>query len=106
MPKHVSDSTFQLSVRIDTKALSRIDKVRDKLEKDTGARPQRSDIVRKAIDFGMDVYLQKFNIDVSEKGDAKVVLDPDLAPLAETSEPITVPDKKKPKKGAAKQARA
>lgn len=108
MPKHVSDETFQLSVRIDKRSLQRIDKVRDKLEKDTGTRPQRSDIVRKAIDYGMDVYVKLYKIEVAE---------PTTAPSEESKveavepQPVTSPEPKKGKRKTAsasggKQARA
>lgn len=99
MPKHVSDSTYQLSVRIDTRTLNRIDKIRDTLDEQTGARPQRSDIVRKAIDYGIDVYCKQYNINVSAASASTTTIDTGTAPPVvrekEESELVTVPSKKK-----------
>ena len=100
MPKHVSDSTYQLSVRIDTRSLGRIDKVRDILDKQTGARPQRSDIVRKAIDYGMEIYCKLYHIDVGGAA-AEPAVEVASPPPPATEEPVTVPEPKKSAPAAA-----
>lgn len=56
MAKRIADKTFQISFRIDREALDRVDAFREDIRKKTGMEPQRSDMMRQIVDFGIDEY--------------------------------------------------
>ena len=62
MPKHVADKTRQLSVRVDDHDLADIDRIREVMLQKTSIRPQRSDVVRLALHFGIDEYKRQHDI--------------------------------------------
>lgn len=62
MPKHVADKTRQLSVRVDDHDLADIDRIREVMLQKTSIKPQRSDVVRLALHFGIDEYKRQHDI--------------------------------------------
>lgn len=62
MPKHVAEETQQLSVRLDKQQLMKIDQIRKRMEEAIGIVPQRSDVVRKVIGYGIDEFCSRNHI--------------------------------------------
>lgn len=63
MPKHVADKTRQLSVRVDDQDIARIDHIREIVQQKTRMKPQRSDVVRLALHYGIDDYCREQGIE-------------------------------------------
>ena len=66
MPKQVAEHTTQLSVRVDVKDLARIERIRTRMDDLTGILPQRSDVVRKILMFGIEEYCKQQDIDLDD----------------------------------------
>lgn len=62
MPKTVAERTRHLSFRIDVDDNAKIDKIRSAMEARFGIYPQRSDVLRKILDYGIEVFCKKNNI--------------------------------------------
>lgn len=73
MPKTVAEKTNHLSFRIDVNDRDKIEKIRKSMEARFDILPQRSDVLRKILDFGIEAFCKKNNIDLGPGPDAKKV---------------------------------
>lgn len=65
MPKTVAEKTRHLSFRIDVEDNARIEKIRAAMEARFGIFPQRSDVLRKILDYGIAAFCKRNDIDLT-----------------------------------------
>lgn len=91
MPKTVAEKTNHLSFRIDVNDRDKIEKIRKSMEARFGILPQRSDVLRKILDFGIEAFCKKNNIDLGP--DAKKAEVRKRQPAAKASDKSVVEKK-------------
>jgi hypothetical protein len=109
MPKTVAEKTRHLSFRIDVVDEERIEQIRSAMEQRFGIFPQRSDVLRKVLDYGIASFCSQNNIllkDHSAEGKKAVPKKPATPaakkPAAPAAKKSAAPAAKKPATPAVK----
>lgn len=57
---------LQLSLRLEERTIAKIEKIQDVAEETVGVRPDRTEIIRRALDFGLRKFAEHYEIQIDD----------------------------------------